>query len=338
MVLLALRLLFLLLLLLLLLLLILLLLLLRLLLRLLGRLFLTRFDVGLVLRRFVLLLLEAFSLLVALLRLLLTFGARLVELLLEIRLLLVVRSLVGRALRLGLFALTLCLIQRVLAQLVLIRLLVRGALRRFGLALRLIELVLTLLVLERLRALRLVRGPLRCVRLVARALQGGLLVAAARVVGALLFVELQLFLADVRLHHAHRVARLAQTVIHEERVVAVVLRHAIAIVVLRRAPVEHLLTRGKIVLHIGVRCTRCRDRSRSRQARSRRARTDRTAHFHRARDLRAASRGSARHRLLGGLVLREGRNVRHRQQRDGTNRRAGGGPPCSAFARDGPDR
>lgn len=310
----------------------LLLLLLLLLLSLLGRLLLACFDVSLVLRGVFLLLLEALGLVGAFLSLLPTLGAGLIQLLLVIRLLFVVGSLVGRTLRLRLCAFTLRLIQRMLTLLVLERLLVRRALRRFRLALRLIERMLALLVLECLRTRRLVGGALRRIGLVTRALQRGLLVAAACVVGTLLFVERQLLLANVRLHHAHRVARLAKTVIHEKRVVAVVLRHAVLIVVFRRTPVKDLLARREIVLDRAILSVQ---RNARRSARS----IERNQPTGSRARLRATCRRiDAGNHPRGCCLLRKGRNTRRGQQGDGTSRRAGGGLPCGAFARTGPDR
>src|SRR3954447_22208818 len=110
-----------------------------------------------------------------------------------------------------------------LALLFLVRLRVGGALWRLGVALRLIEFMLTLLLLVGLGVARIFRGTLRCVRLIACAGERGPLVTLAGALRALLAVERELFLADVRLHAAHAVARAVQTVIDEELAVAIVL-------------------------------------------------------------------------------------------------------------------
>lgn len=219
------------------------LLLLLLLLRLFGRLLLTLFNVSLVLRRLLLLLLEALGLFGPLLRFLRALLTGLFELVLEIRLLAVVRGLVRRTLRRGLTARTLRRVERMLLLLLLVRLLVCGALRRFCSALLRIDRVLLLLLFVRLDVARLVGRTLRRFGLILRAPQRGLLVAIARAFGADLAVELKLFAANIGLHGAHLVARIAEAMIHEEAAIAVVLRNAKTIVVFRAAPVEHMLTR-----------------------------------------------------------------------------------------------
>ncbi|CAG9267405.1 hypothetical protein PUN4_530133 [Paraburkholderia unamae] len=299
--------------------------LLLLLLRLLGRLFLTRFHIGLMLRRVLLLLLEALGLVGAFLRLLLALAPRIIQLLLVIRLLLVVRRLVRVALRL--LALALRLGQRVLALFFLVRLLVRRALRGFRFALRLIDRVLLLLLLVRLRACRFIGGALRCVGLVLCALQRGLLVALLRMGGALVVVERQLLAPNVCLDHAHLVARLAETVIHEERAIAVVLRDCIAVVILGGAAVQHLLPCVEIALR--PRCAGCSGHTCI-------GRRKRRSGIGRIAGLRSRRRGARALRLLRPgrrQRLREGRNACPHAQCDGTNRPEGGEPPGGANGR-----
>src|SRR6185437_7623287 len=89
------------------------------------------------------------------------------------------------------------LIQFMLALLFFVGLRVGGALWRLGVALRLIEFMLTLLVLVGLRVARIFGGTLRCVRLVACARERGPLVTLPRALRALLAVERKLFLANV---------------------------------------------------------------------------------------------------------------------------------------------
>ncbi|WP_415749385.1 hypothetical protein [Caballeronia sp. J97] len=187
-------------------------LLLRLFLRFSGGFLLTRLDFRAMLRRFLLLLLVALRLLLAVLRILYAARTRLVKLFLIVRLLAIVRRLIGRALRrLGVAP--------------------GGGLR-----------VLTLLVLVSLLTLLLVRRPLRRFRFVLRPLDRRLLVALLRALGALLVIERELFLADLLARLAQFVARVVETVIHEELAVAVVFFHAVAVIIFLGAPVEHLLT------------------------------------------------------------------------------------------------
>ncbi len=295
------------------------------LLRLLGRLFLTLFDIGLVLRRVFLLLLVALGLPGAFLSLFLALAARFVKLVLVVRLLLVVCRLVRVALRL--LALALGLGQRMLSLLFLIRLLVRRTLRRLGLTLCLIERVLLLLLFVRLRAGRFVGGALRRIGFVLRALQGRLMVALLRMRGTFFVVERKLLAADVGLHDTHLVARLADAMIHEERAVAVVLRDGKLIVVLRGTTVQHLLPRVEVTLlrlgrPSGPCCVRrCERRiARRRQLRRRSCRTwllQRPCHPDR---------------------LREGRNARTEAQRDGTNCPKSGETPRDADRRAKPGK
>jgi len=127
-------------------------------------LFLTRFDFRLVQSRLALLFLVTLRLVIAIARVLRTAGARIVELLLVVGLLLLVRGVV------------------------------RGALRRFGIALRRRQFVLALLLGKRCLVRLLIRGALRRFSLVLRALDRRLLVAFARVLGALFVVERELLL------------------------------------------------------------------------------------------------------------------------------------------------
>ncbi len=299
--------------------------LLLLLLRLLSRLFLTLFDIGLMLHRVFLLLLVALGLVGAFLSLLLALAPRFVKLVLVVRLLLVVRRLVRVALRL--LSLALCLGQRMLALLFLIRLLVRRTLRRLGLTLRLIERMLLLLLFVRLRACRFVGSALRRIGFVLRALQCGLLVALLRMRGTFFVVERQLLAADIGLHDAHLVARLADAMIHKERAIAVVLRDCILIVVLRATTVQHLLPRVEVAL---LRLWRAGGPSHLRRCERRVAQS------------RRLDRRSCRTLLLQRPChpdrLREGRNAHTEAQRDGTNCPKSGEPPRSANRRAKPGK
>lgn len=219
------------------------------LLRLLGRLLLARLNVLLVLRGRFLLALETLLLLDAFLRLLRTLLTGLLKLGLEIGLLLIVRLLVRGRLR-GAYA-TLRLIQRVLLQLLLVRLFVGRALRRLGIALRLIQLMLALLVREGLLIAGVSRCALRRIGRVLCTLDGSLLVALLRTLGALFLVQRKLFLADVRLHRAHAVAGLVEAVVHKEPAIAVMLRDGIVVVVQLTALIQGVLSRIETVAWSG---------------------------------------------------------------------------------------
>ena len=210
-----------------------------------GRLLLARLDIGLVLRRFRLLLLEALLLLDALLGLLRSLLMCCVELALEVGLLRIVGLLVRGCLRGRDTALR--LIDRVLLLLLLERLLVRGTLRRFRLALRLVQLMLTLLVVVRLCVACVLRSASRCVRLVLRALDRGLFVALTRVFDALFVVKRELLLADIGSDDAHVVTRRIQAMIDEKLAITVVLGDGVTVVVVCRAGIERLLARFEIV-------------------------------------------------------------------------------------------
>ena len=212
----------------------------------LGRLLLTCLDIGLVLRRVGLFLLEALLLLDAFLGLLRTLLMRLVQLALKVGLLLIVRLLVRRGLRRANPALR--LIDRMLTLLVLIGLGIGAALRRFGVTLGLIDLMLTLLVLVSLRVTRILSGTLRRARLILRAFERRLLVTLTRALRALFAVECELLLANVGLHHAHAIACLAETIIHQKFAVAVVFRDRVAVVVFLSALVQDLLARVECVI------------------------------------------------------------------------------------------
>ena len=207
----------------------------------LGRLLLTGFDIGLVLRGIGLLLLKALLLLHPLLRLLRALLTRFLELALEIALLLIVSLGIGCGLRRTDAALR--LIQRMLLLLLLIGLFVGAALRRLGCALRLIELVLTLLVFVGLRVARVVGGALRRARFILCAFERRLLVTLAGALDTLFAVERELFLANVGLHRAHAVARLVQTVVDEELAVAIVFGDRVTVIVLLGALIQHFLPR-----------------------------------------------------------------------------------------------
>ena len=207
----------------------------------LGRLLLTCLDIGLVLRRIGLFLLEALLLLDTFLGLLRALLVRLVQLALVVGLLLIVRLLVRGGLRRADAALR--LIDCVLTLLVLIGLGIGAALRRFGATLGLIDLMLTLFVFVRLRVTCVVGGTLRRARFVLRAFERRLLVALAGALRALFAIERELLLANVCLHYAHAVARLAKTVIHQELAVAIVFGDGVTVVVFLSALVQDFLPR-----------------------------------------------------------------------------------------------
>ncbi|QYD67451.1 hypothetical protein KZJ38_13920 [Paraburkholderia edwinii] len=217
-----------------------------LLLRFFRRLLLAGFNIFLVLRGVDLLLLEALLLFGTFLRLLRGLPMRLVELTLEVRLLLIVRLLIGRRLRRADAALR--LIDRMLALFLLVGLLVGRTLRRFGLALRLVERMLALLVFEGLLVARVLRGALRRIRVVLRLFERLLLVTLTGVLGALFVVERKLLAANVGLDRAHLVARLVHAMIDEERVVAVVPLDRELVVVFRTAIVELFLARRECLV------------------------------------------------------------------------------------------
>ena len=173
-------------------------------------------DLGLVLLRIGLLFLEAPRTLGAFLRVLSRILPRLVELALEVGLLAIVRRLIRRTLR------------------------------RFGPTPRLVERVLTLLVLVGLRAARFGGRTLRRLLRVACALQGFLLVALLRASGATLVVQGELLGMNLPSDRAHFVTRTAQAGIHEKLAIAVVNGDAVHVVVLGRAGVERLLARVEI--------------------------------------------------------------------------------------------
>ena len=118
----------------------------------------------------------------------------------------------------------------------------RRRVRRLGVALRLIEFVLTLLVLVGLLvAPSRRRHAAARSRFVLRALDRGLLVALlARVARAARRRARVVPCESAACTAAHAVARLVQTVIHEELAVAVVLRDAVTVVVLLGALVQRL--------------------------------------------------------------------------------------------------
>ena len=210
-----------------------------------------------------------------------------------------------------------------LTLLFLIRLLVRRALRRLCLALRLIECVLLLLLLVRLGARRFVRGPLRRIGFVLRALQCGLLVALMRMSCTPFVVERQLLAPNIRLHDTHLVPRAANAMIHEERAVAVVFSNCKTIIVLRRTTVQHLLPRVEIALLRRLRSGRTRLIGRRKR--------------HVPRSLLLRDRRGCRTLLLQrpghSNRLRKGRNARPKAQCDGTNCAESGKPPSSASRR-----
>lgn len=211
-----------------------------------GGLLLARFDLGLMLNSVGLFLLKALLLLDAFLRFLRALAAGLVEPALEVALLLIVSPLIRRCLRRTDAAL--CLVDRVLTLLFLVSRSVGAALRSLGVALRLIELVLALLFFVSLSVARVFGSTLRRARLFLRALERCLLVTPARALGALFAVQRELLLANLCLHRAHLIVRLVQTVIDEERAVAVVFGNAVAIVIFLGALIEHLLPRVELAV------------------------------------------------------------------------------------------
>jgi hypothetical protein len=104
-----------------------------------------------------------------------------------------------------------------------------------------IQLMLALLVLVRLRIACVVRGALRCIGFVLRTLERSLLVALLRARRAFLPVERKLFLANIGLHRAHLVTRLVDTVVHEKLAITVMYGDCIVIIVLRAAVVQDRL-------------------------------------------------------------------------------------------------
>ena len=183
---------------------------------LLRSLLLTGFDVRLVLLCIDLLLREVLRTFGALLRILRRVAPGLVELALEIGLLAIVCRLIG------------------------------GPLRRLGIASRFVQRMLALLVLVRLLVAGGARRTLRGLRGIAFAPQRVLLVALPRMHGTALVVQRQLLGPDLRAHLAHLVARPVDARVDEEFAIAVMHGNAVRVLVLGRAIVERLLTRAEI--------------------------------------------------------------------------------------------